>query len=194
MRAPIHRPRTTTHRHDDDLWTLIAAAAEVVPATHLPRPSRRSHVVLFPMDGSRRGLPMLAPKVRTRWLVPAIVVWTLGMASLLLANRPAQATLPAAIRGVWAAGGGRAGPERLVIGERTVAFESDPVSGAGTVHAITGVSWSQEEAGVRYRIGYAVGRGGGGTNVLEFVYEGPIDAHLVMADDPGTAWRAVAQQ
>jgi len=191
--------RVTGHRwstlrsEDDDVHDLIEAAAVVIRPARLPRPSPRSRVVLFPMDGSRRGLSMLAPRVRTRWLVPAMAVWTLIAASLVLTDGASLAnTVPPSVRGTWVSDGAPAGTPSLVLGKRSIVFQAVPNAGGATAHVITRVTWSRVQDGLLFHVWYRNGVAAGGSSSFDFVYEGAMHPRLVQPDDPGTAWRLAA--
>ncbi|HUX33705.1 MAG TPA: hypothetical protein VMV51_07505 [Gemmatimonadaceae bacterium] len=187
--------RMTGHRwsslrsEDDDVHELIEAAAVVIRPARLPRPSPRSRVVLFPMDGSRRGLSMLSPRVRTRWLVPAMAVWTLIAAALVLTDGASLAnTVPPSVRGTWVSDGARAGTPSVILGTRSIVFQGDS-SAAATAHVITRVTWSRVDDGLLFHVRYRNGGGAAGVSSFDFVYEGAMHPRIVRPDDPETVWR-----
>ncbi len=93
---------------DEEMQALISAAAEVIGPAHLPLPSRRSRVALYPADGSARALSMLAPReVRGSWVAdaPNALGWavTLGERSVTFQNglSPSDATTHAITSVRW---------------------------------------------------------------------------------------------
>lgn len=175
---------------DDDVHDLIEAAAAVIRPARLPRPSPRSRVVLFPMDGSPRGLSMLAPRVRTRWLVPAMAVWTLIAASLVLTDGASLAnTVPPSVRGTWVADGAPAGTPSVVLGTRSIVFQAVPDARGATAHVITRVTWSRVPDGLLFHVRYRNGVAAEGSSSFDFVYRGAMHPRIVRSDDPATVWR-----
>lgn len=193
--------RMTGHRwssmrsEDDDVHDLIEAAAVVIRSARLPRPSPRSRVVLFPMDGSQRGLSMLAPRVRTRWLVPAMAVWTLIAASLVLTDGASLAnTVPPSVRGTWVSDGAPAGTPSVVLGTRSIVFQGGANPAAATAHVVTRVTWSRVADGLLFHVRYRNGLAAGGSGSFDFVYKGTLHPRLVQPDDPETSWRPVRER
>ncbi len=194
MRQIARDPWTASSPDAEELDALIAAAAEVVPVAHLPSPSRRSHVALFPMDGSRRGLSILAPKVRMRWLIPAMVVWTLGAGALLLANRSAEmGGLPRELWGTWVADQPGSSTGAVTLGERSITFTAGSGSGAASTHAVTGVRWSRSDDGLHFTVEYVNGWTAATRARFTFIYQGGPRAGLVVPDAGGAQWHRVPE-
>lgn len=189
MRQIVRRPWTTSTADGEDMAALIAAAAQVPEPARLPAPSRRSHVVLFPMDGSRRGLSILAPKVRMRWLLPAMVVWTLGIGSLLLANRSSTMPgLPRELWGTWVADQADNSTGAITLGDRSITFQAGPDANGATTHAVTSVRWSRQGAGVQFVVDYVNGLTAAVHGRFTFLYVGPPSGERLVSGATGLTW------